>query len=203
MKFKTIILLIMSMGVLLMIGGCGGNKTEATNATGNTTNSVQSSASHESLKGKKVLIAYYSWSGHTKQVAEQIQKEIGGDLFEIKTVQPYPNEHGAASDVAKKELDANARPELSTKVANMADYDVIVLGYPIWWYTSPMAVNTFLESYDLKGKVIVPFCTSGGYGVEKSVADIRKVVGDVEVRDGLLANDQSTIDPWLKKSGLL
>ena len=203
MKFKTIILLIMSMGVLLMIGGCGGNKTEATNATGNTSSNVQSSASHESLKGKKVLIAYYSWSRHTKQVAEQIQKEIGGDLFEIKTVNPYPNEHGAASDVAKKELDANARPELNTKVANMADYDVIVLGYPIWWYTAPMAVNTFLESYDLKGKVIVPFCTSGGYGVEKSVADIRKVVGDVEVRDGLLANDQSTIDPWLKKSGLL
>ena len=168
-----------------------------------TASSAPTSAVHESLKGKRILIAYFSWSGHTRQVAEQIQKEVGGDIFEIKTVKTYPNEHNAASEVAKKELDAQARPELKDTISNMADYDVIILGYPIWWYTAPMAVNTFLESYDMTRKVVVPFCTSGGYGVEKSVGDIRKAAGKAEVLDGLLANDSSAIDPWLKKSGLL
>jgi flavodoxin len=198
MKIKAILLAI-TMCALFLITGCGGNAM----TTRTTVSSAPTSAAHESLKGKRILIAYYSWSGHTRQVAEQIQKEVGGDIFEIKTVKAYPSEHNAASEVAKKELDAQARPELKDTISNMADYDVIILGYPIWWYTAPMAVNTFLESYDMTGKIIVPFCTSGGHGVEKSVGDIRKAAGNAEVLDGLLANDSSAIDPWLKQSGLL
>lgn len=202
MHLKKMILPFFSLCMLFMITGC--YNANVSNPSNNATS--QSDLNVENLKGKKILIAYFSWSGNTRKVANQIHEKVGGDIFEIKTVEQYPTDHQSASEVAKKELDENARPKLVNEVNNMADYDVIMIGYPIWWYTAPMAIDTFLESYDLSGKTIIPFCTSGGSEIEGSMPTIRKIAGKAKVRDGLtLVNpdDLSKLDPWLKKQGLL
>lgn len=154
----------------------------------------------------RILIAYFSQTGNTEEAAREIQAAAGGDLFEITVVNAYPNSYQATVDRAREELDNNARPELSSSVSNMEDYDVILLGYPIWWHTEPMAVNTFLESYDLTGKTILPFCTSGGSSISESMPDIREIAGarGASVGTGLTANSlsESTIQSWLNENGV-
>ncbi len=125
--------------------------------------------------GKRILIAYFSHTGTTQETAKEIQAAAGGDLFEITVTNPYPSSYQSAVDRARRELDQNARPELSSRVEHMENYDVILLGYPIQWHTAPMAVDTFLESYDLNGKTVLPFCTSGGSSIEESIPDIRSL----------------------------
>lgn len=153
-------------------------------------------------KGKRILVAYFSHSGNTKRVAEQIHNLVGGEMFEIKTVTLYSAGYQESVDVAKKEKETNARPALSTKVDNMADYDVIFIGYPIWWHTAPMPVYTFLESYDLSGKTVIPFCTSYNSDIAESMDAIRGLCPNANILEGLTANDASKIDPWLSRIGM-
>ncbi len=165
-----------------------------------------------------VLIAYYSRRGNnyrngeivnlkvgnTEVVAGKIQKLTRGDTFYIETVKPYPADYHETTQVAKRELNENARPAIRGKVANMQNYDVIYLGYPNWWGTMPMAVMTFLESYDFSGKVIIPFCTHEGSGLGKSVQDIKKacpravVKQGVAIRGGNVDNADKQIKEWLE-----
>ena len=119
-----------------------------------------------------VLIAYFSWSGNTEQVAQIIQQETGGDLFEIAPATPYTDDYNELLDIAQQEQSDNARPELVHHVENMEDYDIVFLGFPNWWYTVPMAVHTFLEEYDFSGKTIVPFVTHGTGGLSSTIEDI-------------------------------
>ncbi len=149
--------------------------------------------------GKKCLIAYFSRKGqnysssgivdlkvgNTEVVAQMIQKQTGGDLFHIETVKAYPKDYTETTEVAKNELRAKARPELKNKVENFGAYDVIFLGYPNWWGTPPMAVFTFLESYDFSGKTIVPFCTHEGSGLGHSEKDIAKSCPKATISEGL------------------
>ncbi|TWH51907.1 flavodoxin [Sporomusa sp. KB1] len=152
-------------------------------------------------KGKKILVTYFSHSGNTKRVAEQIHNLVGGDMIEIKTVVPYPTDYNECVEVAKKEKETNARPKLSTKVDNMAGYDVIFVGYPIWW-TAPMPIYTFLESYDLSGKTVIPFCTSYSGDIAKSMDAIKSLCPNANILEGLTANDASKIEPWLSRIGM-
>lgn len=103
----------------------------------------------------KILVAYFSYQGHTANVAREIAAQTGGDLFEIKPAMPYPG-YDECLDVAKAEKNNNARPSIDGRVENMADYDVVFVGYPIWWYDAPMIVLSFLESYDFSGKTVIP-----------------------------------------------
>jgi flavodoxin len=157
----------------------------------------------------KILVAYFSWGGNTRIVAEQIHKTVGGDLFEIKTVNTYPKEYRPTTEVAKQEQETNARPALATQVNNFASYDVIFVGYPIWWGTIPMALFTFFEQYDFAGKTILPFCTHGSSGLGRSVTDITKLNPKATVRDGLAIQGGSAgragneITAWLKKTGVI
>jgi flavodoxin len=107
-------------------------------------------------KTKNILIAYFSHSGNTQVIANQIYESVGGDIFKIVTVDPYPTNYNAVVNLAKQEQKNDYRPELATKVENMDSYDVIFVGYPNWWATMPMAVFTFLEEYDFAGKTIIP-----------------------------------------------
>jgi flavodoxin len=156
----------------------------------------------------KILVAYFSHSGNTRMVAEQIHKTVGGDLFEIKTLNPYPTNYNAVVDAAQKEQQANARPALATQVSNLASYDVIFLGYPNWWGTLPMALFTFLESYNFSGKTIIPFCTHEGSALGRSVNDIRRLCPQSTVRDGLAirggnaARAGNDISAWLRRLGI-
>lgn len=154
---------------------------------------------------KRVLVTYFSHSGNTKRVAEKISNIVNGELFEIKTVNEYPVKYNLVVDQAKKELIAQSRPELIHRIPNFNEYDVIVIGYPMWWYTCPMAIFTFLESYDFTGKTILPFCTHEGSALSTSVDDIKKTVSNVIVREGLsirgssVSESDNAIKEWLDK----
>ena len=149
----------------------------------------------------KILVAYFSWSGTTKQVAEQIGRETGGTLFEIQPETPYPTEYQACLDAASKEVAAKARPAIRPQVEQMDSYDVVFIGFPIWWYNAPMIVDTFLESYDFAGKTVIPFCTSGGSPIGVAMDKIRLHCPNSTVLDGLTANRTADIPAWIQKLG--
>ena len=133
----------------------------------------------------KVLIAYFSHTQTTEKIALEIQKHTGGDLFRIETIHSYPVAHRETLELAKKERNNGLRPPLKSRVENMDAYEVIFLGYPIWWYTFPMPLFTFLESYDLAGKRIIPFCTHGGSAMSGTEETIRKLQPKATVYEGL------------------
>ena len=153
--------------------------------------------------GKKVLVAYFSWGGNTREVAKLIHEKTGGDLFEIKKEEPYPREYKPTTEIGKKEREQNLRPKLTGPLPDLKQYDVILVGYPIWWYIEPMPVKTFVEAQDLSGKIILPFATSGGSDIAASVEDLRKTLPKAQVKDGLLVNMTGRIDSWLKENGLI
>ena len=155
------------------------------------------------VTGKKVLVAYFSWGGNTREVAKLIHSKTGGDLFEIKKETPYPKEYKPTTEIGKQEREQDARPKLAGPLPDLKQYDVIVLGYPIWWYIEPMPVKTFVEAQNLSGKIILPFATSGGSDIVASVADLRKTLPNAKVKDGLLVNLTGSIDSWLKENGLV
>ena len=113
----------------------------------------------EYFDGRRVLVAYFSWSGNTQRVAQEIGRITGGDLFRIEPVTPYPTDYTECTEVALAERDSDARPAIRETVADFDDYDVVFLGCPVWWHTAPMIIATFAESYDFEGKTVVPFCT--------------------------------------------
>ncbi|MCM1296304.1 MAG: flavodoxin [Muribaculaceae bacterium] len=118
------------------------------------------------------LVAYFSASGTTARLAETLAEAIGADIFEIKPEVPYTqadlNWQDATSRSSVEMKDSASRPAIAAKRDNMAEYDTIYVGFPIWWYVAPTIINTFLESYDLTGKTIIPFATSGGSSMGKT-----------------------------------
>lgn len=156
----------------------------------------------------KKLIAYFSASGVTADVAARLAKVAGADLFEIKPEVPYT---AADLDWTNKKSrstiemnDPASRPAIKEKLANMTDYDVIFVGFPIWWYVAPTIIKTFLESYDFAGKTIVPFATSGGSGMGKTVAVLEKVAPKANFKPGKLLNRASEADMenWVRSLGV-
>jgi flavodoxin len=121
---------------------------------------------------KKILVVYFSHSGNTREIANQIHKSIGGDIFEIQAVKPYPHDYDAVVKQARQELDSGYKPALKTTIESIKPYDLVFIGYPIWWSTVPSAVRAFLSEYDLSGKTIVPFCTHEGSGLRNKGADL-------------------------------
>jgi flavodoxin len=153
-------------------------------------------AAPEKVQGKKILVAYFSRTGdnyavgniskgNTHIVADMIAEATGADTFEIRTVKPYPENYRECTEVAKKELADNVRPELATKVENMKDYDVIFLGYPIWWSDMPMAIHSFMDGYDFMGKTVIPFCTSAGDVLTGKESSIPNYAKGIKVLQGL------------------
>lgn len=122
--------------------------------------------------GRKVLVAYFSWGGTTQRMAQQIQDITGADMFRIEPVVPYPTEYTPCTQVAREEKDNNARPAIKDRVPDWDDYDVVFIGCPVWWWTTPMIIHTFCESYDFKGKTVVPFCTYAATYRDETLAEI-------------------------------
>lgn len=150
---------------------------------------------------KKILIAYYSYSGNTRKIAEKIKKLTGGDLFEIKPVKSYPANYNDMINLAKKEKETDYKPELTEKT-DLADYDTIYLGTPVWWYTFASPVRTFLSENDFSGKTIKPYCTHGGGGASNTFTDIQKLCPDANVKEGLEFIENSAkdaeLEAWVK-----
>ena len=125
----------------------------------------------------KNLVAYFSASGITKGVAEKLVKVVGGDLYEIKPEQPYTSadlnwmDKNSRSSIEMR--DHSSRPSIVSKMENIKEYDVVYIGFPIWWYVAPTIINTFLESYDFSGKTVIPFATSGGSGMGDTINELK------------------------------
>ena len=154
---------------------------------------------------KKTLVAYFSASGVTKGAAEQLAAVAGADLHEIKPAQPYTDadldwrDKQSRSTIEMK--DRTSRPAIMNKLANMQDYDVIYVGFPIWWYTAPTIINTFMESYDFKGKTVIPFATSGGSSIKKACEDLKAAYPGVNWKEGKLLNrvSKQELETWVKR----
>lgn len=185
---KTLMLILLSVGALAAMGVLFLCPAEAQGAD------VKAAAA-----GHKILLVYYSRSGsnyvsgdivnlpvgNTAAVAEMIREMTGADVFEIKTVKPYPADYRETTEVAKAEMQAQARPEIVGGVENVEQYDTIILGYPNWWGTMPMAVFSFLEKHRIEGKRILPFCTHEGSAMGRSIRDLHKALPNAEVKKGL------------------
>ncbi len=146
----------------------------------------------------RILVAYFSRTGTTERYAQTIQSLTGADIVEIETVVPYPSDYATTTDVARDELNANARPELSTVVDDMDQYDVIFVGYPIWWHAPPMAVLSFLEDYDLGGKTIVTFCTSASSPMSETTGYFEGSIGDAEFIEGIRITSSTDVGSWVE-----
>jgi flavodoxin len=142
----------------------------------------------EAKSNKKVLVAYFSASGVTAKVANKLSKATGADLFEIKPAQPYTSADldwtNKKSRSSVEMADKSSRPAIANKVADMSQYDVVFVGFPIWWYREPSIIDTFMESYDFSGKQVVPFATSGGSGIGDSGSIMQKLAPKAKVDSG-------------------
>ena len=140
----------------------------------------------------KKLVAYFSASGTTKKAAERLAKATGTDLFEIKPKVPYSsadlNWMDKKSRSSVEMSDPSSRPEIAEELPHLADYDTVFLGFPIWWYVAPRIINTFVESYDFTGKTLVPFATSGGSGMGRTVDELQKLCPNANWKAGKMMN---------------
>lgn len=142
-------------------------------------------AAEQAAEGKKALVVYYSRTGNTRQMAEVIHTAVGGDIVEIKTVNPYPAEYRATTKQAKEELESGYKPPLTTKVEGMPSYDVVFVGSPCWWGTVATPVITFLSEYDMSGKALIPFMTHKGSGLGRTMTHVRGLCPGATVKEGL------------------
>lgn len=157
------------------------------------------------MSDKKFLIAYYSHSGNTKEVAEKIQMVTGGDIFEIQPVNKYPNNYNEVVSQAKIENQNDVRPQLISN-GDIKNYNIIFIGTPVWWYTMASPVKTFLAYHNWDNKVIVPFCTHGGGGASNTYSDMQKIAQSAKVLNGYTSYENSAkiedIKTWINSLNL-
>ena len=210
--------LLLTLAMTLGLSACG--EAEPSVSTSQPSQGVVSN--QQEADGSNILIAYFSVPenvstdgvdavsgasivvdndevlGSTEYVAQVIQQTIGGDLFRIEAAEPYPLDHEPLVDQASEERDNQVRPELTSHVDHFEQYEVILLGYPIWWGDMPMPVYSFLEEYDFSGKTIILFATSGGSGLGKTAKDLEGSCPGAVIREGKLLNGNPSTEA-LKK----
>lgn len=207
MKGKIIFCIIAA--ALLALGGwyVFGSQTPSAVKADKVQALQESGQKVEALNGKKALVVYFSYTGNTRLLAEQIQQISGADIFELQPAVPYSKDYKTVEQQGKKEVDEGYKPELKAQVPNLASYDVIFVGTPIWWYSVSPVTASFLSNQALEGKTIVPFCTHGGYGAGHSLEDIKKIATKSTVLDELVLEgsdkgyDKGNILAWLNKAG--
>jgi flavodoxin len=163
--------------------------------------------SNESNKNfqQKILIAYYSFSGHTENVANQIKELVGGDFFKIELVNKYPASYREVLKISKQEIDNNQKPSIKELVKNMEQYDIVFVGTPNWYSTMAPPVATFLSKHNLSEKKIIPFVTHGGGGEARCIVDIKKMCSQATVLEGIAISGSKAetaskeIKVWLKE----
>lgn len=201
------------MVMVLSLASCSNTSGSETNDTTDTTDTT-AEPSNETIEDSteeisnssesNILIAYFSRTGNTETIANMILDEKGGRIFKIETITPYSDDYNECVDVAKKEQEEDARPELSNYLDSIDEYDTIFLGYPNWWGTMPMAMFTFLERYDFSGKTIIPFCTHGGSALGSSERDIAELCPDANLLQGLaisggsVGSAKDSVVEWLE-----
>ena len=182
------------------------NQSDSSNSTEESSHSNDSSTSIE--MGSKSLVVYFSWSGNTENVAKSIQSKTNSDIFEIVPAIPYSDDYDTVVDLAQEEQKNHARPAISGNIENIGQYDVIYVGFPNWWADMPMILYTFFDTYDLSGKTVALFCTSGGSGLSGTVNKVKSLEPNAIVTDGLhigsgsSSNPDNAVSAWLNDIGL-
>ena len=155
----------------------------------------------------KILVAYFSWGGTTQRMAQEIVRQTGADIFRIEPVVPYPTDYTECTEVAQEEKNNNARPAIADEVENWEKYDTVFIGCPVWWWTTPMIICTFAESYDFDGKTVVPFCTYASTYRDETLARIVELTPDADhlTGEGLTSGriNEQNISSWLKEIGVI
>jgi len=201
---KKILSIILSAIMLVMLGACGnsgGNNAAPKQTEAEPTDAVVSDAS--TSNENKSLVVYFSATGTTKGFAETIAQTTDADIIEIVPSEPYTSadlNYNSDCRANSEQQNENARPEFEPITANIDDYNTIFIGYPIWWGTIPRIINTFLDTYDLSGKTVMPFCTSGGSGIETSVSAIKDACPNADVKDGMRGASSTTsaqVEEWI------
>ena len=227
---KLVLACICIFSVMCILSACGNDTAQNTAPSqhfqtaeekdSSDNNNINTSENESAINGdlandnldnsSKVLVAYFSATGTTKDVAENIADSLSADLYEIIPSEPYTDDdldyNDSNSRTSIEMNDKSSRPEIANNVENIEDYDVIFLGYPIWWGEAPHIIYTFMESYDFSGKTIIPFCTSGGSPIGSSAENIYSVVSDnaVWLEGDRLGSNSSHEDivNWINGLGL-
>lgn len=207
---KKLIILVIALIIVVVTGISiytlskdDDNTTTANQQSDNT--SVENNESD--LEAGNVLMVYFSQTGNTETVANIIHDNVGGDIVKLETTEAYPSDYDELVDYAQQEQQEDARPELSTVIENIEQYDTIFLGYPNWWGDMPMAIYTFLDTYDLSGKTIAPFITHGGSGLSGTPENIQEEELNATVTEGLAIDGDEASDSsedvveWLNSLG--
>ena len=185
---KKLRLLALGMLLVLCLTACSSDSTSA---------STPAEQASQTMTTDNVLVTYFSQTGNTEAVANQIADRTGGTLAEIERAEPY----GDLRTEAEAEIENGERPKITVSVDNVEDYDTIFVGYPIWWDEAPAMIATFLESYDFSGKTIIPFCTSASDSIDNSLHIFDELCPNATIAEGLTANDDADITPWLQRLG--
>lgn len=198
MKIKKIAALLLAVVMALSFCACAVNNETAENS-GNSNSSQSNTKESQTQEASdsepnnetndiKILVAYFSATNNTEGVAQKLAEGLGADLYEITPKQPYTDkdlEYGNSKSRTSVEMkDPDARPEISGSVENMEQYDVVFIGYPIWWGEAPRIMSTFIESYDFSGKTIAPFCTSASSGFGSSDSALKSAASGAEWLSG-------------------
>lgn len=221
---KKAIAILFSLIMVLSLAACGNSAGQAERSSAENdpvengaddTESTQSpeiqpeEAEVSEDQGNHILVAYFSATNTTKGVAEHIANGLNADIYEIVPEEPYTDAdldyHDNNSRSTIEMNDPDARPAISGSVENMEQYEVVFIGYPIWWGEAPRIVSTFVESYDFAGKTVVPFCTSGGSGVGSSAANLEQLTSGATWMEGRRLNgsdSQDTVMEWVNSLGL-
>lgn len=227
---KRIGMLLTALCTTVLLTGCGGaassavqpaasaesaaSSTESAASAASTAaesaasaDSAQAASESEQEQGAHSLVVYFSWSGNTQKVAESIQQQTGSDLVEIVPKTPYSTDYNTVVNDAKAEQQQNARPEIEGSIDNLDDYDTVYVGFPNWWGDMPMILYTFFDTYDLSGKTVSLFCTSGGSGLSNTVDEVKSLEPNATVTEGLHIRDNASGTPdeavhqWLTELG--
>ena len=230
---KKNVALLMAVCLIMSLAACSQSdqNTEESSSTvsDDSGNSPEDNSNSEAEnKTEKILIAYFSYgenadlpdgvdasasasiqlldgkiTGNTGLVANYIQKATGGDLFSIRTVKAYSDDYNTVIEEGQAEKNNNEKPELSSHIDNLDDYNTVFIGFPNWWYGMPMVMYSFLDEYDFSGKTIVPFCTSGGSGFSDAISEIKEAEPNATVLDGLhisgsgASRSESEVSEWV------
>ena len=212
---KKVLVLIIVLVVLVLIGGGiylftrdseeNNEKSPVNNNNNNVNNENNNNNETDELS---TLVVYFSNSGNTEILANFIHNYVGGDIVALEPTVAYPEDYNDLLDVAQEEQQSDARPEFNDLNIDIEDYDTIFIGYPNWWGDMPMIIYTFFDTYDLSGKTIAPFNTSGGSGLSRTVGTIRELEPDATVTDGFTVlsdnvdNAMSDVEEWIDSLGL-
>ena len=200
-KIKKIASILLCATLMMtLLAGCGGAK------------SIEQADEATLTNDSKVLIVYFSWSGHLQTMSHWIADETGGDIVRVVTKEPYPEDYNATADRAKKEQDDGTRPEITIELTDeeLAKYDTIFLGFPVWWYDLPMPMWTFLESVDLSEKTVIPFFSHEGSSngasslgtIEKLAVGAEVKSGDaLSIRGGSVDSSEEEVREWVRNLG--